>query len=160
MNFSLRKLVVLSGAKASIYAVWREGEQSSIFEQFLEKYETEYPDELKDIYLKIVNIGGRTGARKQFFKEKEGKPGDLVCALYDEPDKNLRLYCIRLGETTVILGGGAIKDVASWQDDPELKQSAGEMIEVSAKIKERMKDRDLGYDQYYLDLTGDLNFYD
>lgn len=51
-------------------------------------------------------IGTKTGAREQFFKLHEGNPGDGVCALFDLPDKNLRLYCIRYNTQIIILGGG------------------------------------------------------
>lgn len=38
----------------------------------------------------------KTGAAEHFFKLNEGKPGDGVCALFDSPDKKLRIYCIDL----------------------------------------------------------------
>ena len=58
---------------------------------------------------RIRTINEKTGARESFFKPNEGKPGDLVCALFDIPNSNLRLYCIRFGNSLIILGGGGEK---------------------------------------------------
>lgn len=162
MKFSIRKLSRLSGREASVYSVFIDGEQGDKFEQFLENYTQSHPDEVKDILKRIYNIGHSEGARTGFFKEKEGLPGDLVCALYDDPDSNLRLYCLRFGKTAVILGGGGIKpkDIKAWQESPELSRQARLMIEVSKKLAERIKDKDIVWSLNQKDLIGDLDFND
>jgi hypothetical protein len=160
MNFKLEKVGRLSGIHASVYAVVLEGELYSVFESFLAEYQVNYRAEIKDIIDRLKIIGNKTGARQDFFKEFEGKFGDLVCALYDNPDKKLRLYCIKFGGDFVILGGGGPKEVAAWQDDPNLKHNAELMIVVAEKIHQRFKDGDLHWTSDYKDIKGDLTFKD
>ena len=54
---------------------------------------------------------------------RTARPGDQVCALYDEDEKKLRLYCIRLGAQILILGGGGHKpsDTRALQETPKLE---------------------------------------
>jgi|ERR1700761_4724610 len=158
MNFSLKKVTRLSGRQASIYAVVLAGESQTVFEQFMAEYQADYRAELKDIVGRLQVIGHTTGARQNFFKEFEGKFGDLVCALYDDPDRKLRLYCIRFGGDFVILGGGGPKDVAAWQDDPNLAYNAQLMITVAKQLHERFKEGDLRWTADFKDIQGDLTF--
>ena len=162
MNFKLSKINQLSGREASIYAIVLDGEENSVFEQFLQDNKDKYGTELKNIITRLSAIGHNIGARSQFFKEKEGKPGDLVCALYDDPDAKLRLYCIRFGKSTIVLGGGAAKPKAirAWQDDPELAKYATMMIKASEQIAQKIKDKDLYWCMHDRDLLGEMEFND
>ncbi|RKR84068.1 hypothetical protein BDD43_4292 [Mucilaginibacter gracilis] len=158
MNFGLEKVDKLSGSEASVYAVTLAGQPSSVFEQFLAEYQVDYLPEVKDIINRLRVIGHKTGAREQFFKPFEGKYGDLVCALYDDPDKKLRLYCMRFGGDCVILGGGGPKEVQAWQDDPNLTYHAELMIKVAKKVHKRFEDGDLKWASGFKDINGDLTF--
>lgn len=162
MNFKLAKINQLSGREASIYAIVLDGEENSVFEQFLEDKKDKYGIELKDILKRLTAMGRNIGARSQYFKEKEGKPGDLVCALYDDPDARLRLYCIRYGKSTIVLGGGAAKpkDIRAWQDDPELAKYATMMIKASEQIAKKIKDKELYWCMHERDLLGEMEFND
>src|ERR1700744_1508542 len=160
MNCRLEKIVQLSGGQATVYSVALEGATSSLFEQFLADYRQEFEGELNDIVMRLVAFGHKTGAREHFFKLNEGKPGDLVCALYDDPDKHLRLYCMRFGKECIILGGGGPKTTRTWQDDPGLKKQAEMMMEVSKPIHRRLTERDLSWSTDYKTLKGDLEFKD
>lgn len=54
----------------------------------------------------------------------------VFCCLYDEPDTELRLFCIRFeNEKIVILGGGGPKPkiIRAWQDSPKLERE-GDLI--------------------------------
>ncbi|MBK6979124.1 MAG: hypothetical protein IPH28_20170 [Cytophagaceae bacterium] len=61
--------------------------------------------------------------------------GDGVCALYDDPDRNLRLYCIRYGKQIVVLGGGGHKPktIRALQEDEKLKQENYLIRNISKK---------------------------
>ncbi|MBK0379298.1 hypothetical protein [Mucilaginibacter segetis] len=160
MNFSLNKVVRLSGNEASVYAVTLEGQPTSVFDDFLAEYQEDYHDEVKDIVTRLRVIGHKTGAREQYFKPYEGKYGDLVCALYDDPDKKLRLYCVRFGGDCVILGGGGpkSKSIRAWQEDDNLREQAERMITVAKKIHARFKEGDLKWDAGFKDMIGNLTF--
>lgn len=96
MTYEIIELEELSGNLATIYSVIIEDEEYTLFDSFVEENSADYPDEVKFIVNRLYSIGHSTGAREQFFKLNEGKPGDGVCALYDEEDSNLRQYGTQL----------------------------------------------------------------
>lgn len=145
MGFTIVEIPMLSGDKCRIFSVQMDGDDETLYEQFSEAYYDEYADEVEDIYDRLRFIGCEGGARPQFFKDKEGAPGDGVSALYDNPDHKLRLYCIVYGRVSVILGGGGPKPkhVRRWQDDPVLCNNAELMKRISRKITDAIRNGDI-----------------
>ena len=94
------------------------------------------------------------------FKENEGRLGDLVCALYDCPHSNLRLYCVRLGSTIVILGGGGHKPktIRALQEDTKLTQENNIVRTISKQIGFLTKERELFWSKNEMELEGTLTF--
>lgn len=153
MKYELVILDEFSGDEATIYSLIPEGEGEPLFEKFIHEYQNTYRDEVKDLVNRLYQIGHTTGARISFFKPHEGKPGDFVHALFDQPDKHLRLYCMRMGTTVVILGGGGPKPggIKAWQEDPKLKKEAETMMVYAQSILQRIEDGDLYWSQEKLD---------
>jgi hypothetical protein len=145
MKFELVELVDFSGQKATIYSVYIEGESQTLFDHFLLENEGLYKNEVLSILDKIDKIALKYGAERYFFKENEGKFGDLVCALYDSPDSNLRLYCIRLGKTVIVLGGGGIKpkSIRTLQESPKLTTENEIIRQISKALYQKMKDGEI-----------------
>lgn len=162
MEYELVKLSKLSGQEASVYSVYLKDEQRTLFDRFLEENKNSFKSELNTILIRLKTIGHDTGARKQFFKTNEGKPGDGVCALFDIPKSNLRLYCIRYGTLLVILGGGGYKPktMRALQEDPKLEEESLLMRKISKDIQNRMKEKELSFTDDYMDFEGDLIFND
>ncbi|MFK7776050.1 MAG: hypothetical protein AB8F94_28265 [Saprospiraceae bacterium] len=158
MNFEVVKLEGLSGKETSIYTVFVEELETTLFDRFLLENAQNYPVEIQNLIDRLETIAHNTGARNNFFREKEGKPGDGVCALFDIPDHNLRLYCIRYGMNLVILGGGGEKNVQAWQDDEKLSEEAKLMIKISKEIYQRQLDGDIKFINDGKDFEGDLIF--
>ena len=160
MNLTLVKLERYSGDKASIYTLYDNVEEKTLFETFIEENKSLFLSELKDINNRLITIGSKAGAREVFFKLNEGNPGDGVCALYDNPNSNIRLYCIRYGTALVILGGGGNKPktIRSLQDSQKLKKENYILREVSETIAERIKNRDIWFVNDFKDLEGELDF--
>ena len=156
-KYKLVKLSNFSGKIASIYSVYIEDLKKTLFDVFLEENKNSFKSELKDIVRRIRVIGHITGAREQFFKLNEGRPGDGVCALYDE-DKKLRLYCIRYAKQLVIIGGGGEKSVQTLQEDEKLKKENFLLKEISKRITERIKEDEINYTNDYMDFEGNLEF--
>ena len=104
MKYKLVKLQTLSGNKASVYSILQSDENVTSLEKFIKENESSFKDEIKNILMRLKSIGQKAGAKEYFFKIFEGNPGDGVCALYDEPESNLRLYCIRYGTQIRISG--------------------------------------------------------
>ena len=161
MNLKLVKLDNFLGSEASVYTLKDLGNNKTLFDNFIWENINSFKSELNDIVLRLKEIGKHTGAREQFFKTKEGKPGDGVCALFDIPDSNLRLYCIRYGSTLIVLGGGGHKPktVLALQEVPKLEEENKIVKIVSAQILERLKNKEIEYTNNYMDFEGDLEFY-
>ncbi|MEP7110257.1 MAG: hypothetical protein ABI760_19845 [Ferruginibacter sp.] len=106
---------------------------------------------------RLKSIGNTVGAIETYFKLDEGLEwDDLVCALYDLPDKHLRVYCIRLNNNIIIVGNGGPKGVRAWQDDSKLSREVKEMIHYSKIIRTRLKDGSLRISLNRLKFEGDL----
>jgi len=160
MNYEIVELADFSGKKATIYTVIIDNDELSLFDYFLNEHLNGYKEELKNIISRLEVIGHETGAREQFFKLHEGKPGDGVVALFDEPGRFLRLYCIRYGSCVIILGGGGAKYTRTWQEDPKLSMEVETLIEISKDILARIKDGEIKWSVDGIHLTGDLKFLD
>jgi hypothetical protein len=85
-----------------------------------------------------------------------------VCALYDNPDSNLRLYCICYGTQIIIVGNGGHKPktIRALQEDAKLTKENSLIKEISQQITQRIKDKDIRFTPDYMEFTGDLSFYD
>ena len=119
-----------------------------------------FKGEILNILERIRTINEKTGARESFFKPNEGKPGDLVCALFDVPNSNLRLYCIRFGNSLIILGGGGEKKktIKAFQEVDKLKEENYLLRKISAQIAERIKEKDITFSYDGTEITGELEF--
>ena len=159
MKYSLVKMQQLSGNEASIYSLYIEKEEQTLFDRFIRENKISFISELKDIVSRLNSIGKSLGAREQFFKTREGKPGDLVCALYDIPGGKLRLYCIRFGATLIILGGGGQKPklVRALQEVPKLEMEQKLMVKLSNEILKRQRDKEIWFTNDFMDFEGDLD---
>lgn len=160
MKCKLVKIGRLSGNKASVYSVIMEGNSVTLFDQFVLENKTTFKSEIKDIALRLQTIGQKTGARETFFKLNEGKPGDGVCALYDHPNSNLRLYCIRYGNDIIILGSGGHKPKSgrAFQEVEKLEKENYLLRKLSELITERLKDDELRFSDDDLSLEGNMIF--
>lgn len=160
MKFKIVQLSQFNGIKSGIYSVYVFDEQMTLFECFLRENMCSFKSEIININKTIVAINKKTGARETFFKHDEGNPGDGVCALYDDPDRNLRLYCIRYGNSLVILGGGGFKPktIRKLQDDEKLREENYFLREISALITERIKTEEIQFSEDGTQLYGNLEF--
>jgi hypothetical protein len=157
MKFELVELTRLSGKKATIYSLILDDEEMTLFDKFVKENDEQFPEEIDSIFETIKKNGNRHGNGRNFFKENEGKLGDLICALYDTPNSNLRLYCIRLGNAVIILGGGGHKpkDIRAFQEDTTLKEANYLLRTFSELLHQKMLEGDI-YWQGDMELDGNL----
>jgi hypothetical protein len=158
VNYQIETIEELTGNEATIYFVYIGEEDQTLFDQFVESHTKDFRAEVKSILDRLEETGKNRGARDIFFKLNEGKPGDGVCALYDDPDHKLRLYCIRYGKCAVLLGGGGLKPpgIKTWQQDKQLEQQAQLMIDISRDITQRLASGDLKWSSDGMRLEGNL----
>ncbi len=159
MNYEIVSLDEFSGCKATIYSILPEGSEYTFFDVFVEDYRSNFSTELVSIADLLEDMGNKFGVRENFVKLNEGKPGDGIVALYDNPDKHLRLYGIRFGSGIIILGSGGEKKSRAWQDDTKLEQEVNMLMNISAAINERIKEKEITFSIDGTYLLGNLNFY-
>lgn len=138
MSFQIKEVKSLSGAKAHIYSVIFDGNDTTLLEQFFnENLTNKY---LKVMFNKIIVMARDTGCLKQFFKEGEGKIADGVVAL---SVGNLRLYGIYFNNTVILLGSGGEKNVRAYQDDPKLNAKVEQIKYVAEKIYKGIREKEI-----------------
>ena len=162
MGFKIVELENFKGKAATIYTIVDEVEKITSFDRFMKDNLATFKSEIIDIVKRLKTINTITGAKEYYFKLNEGLPGDGVCALYDSPDSHLRLYCIRFGNSIVIVGGGGEKpkDIRAWQENKILAKEANLMIEVSKRLALRIKEREIEFSEDGTSLIGNLEFYE
>lgn len=145
MKFELVELSRLSERKATVYSIIVDGDQHTLFDKFIEENDEQFPDEIDSIFDTIDKIAKKHGNFRQFFKENEGNLGDLVCALYDTPNSNLRLYCIRLGNVVIVLGGGGHKPktIRALHENNKLKDTNYLLRTFSQVLHQKMLDGEI-----------------
>jgi hypothetical protein len=147
----------LSGPKTAIYSIVMN--QENLYKRFLLENNQQHLEELLNINLRLKTIASETGPIEDFFKPNQGNYDDKVCYLYDDPERFLRLYCIRF-DHTVILGGGGYKprEIRALQEDPKLKQENSIVREVSQLLHERLKKGLISWSIDGKHFKGDLTF--
>lgn len=162
MKYRLVRLNKFTGRGATIYSVIVDDDTQTLFDWFIAENLGVYPLELKSIRDRLLAIGNKVGAREQFFKLHEGNPGDGVCALYDLPETNLRLYCIRYGNCAIILGGGGYKPkpMRALQESEKLEDENYLLRDLSALISNALRSGNVKWSADGYELLGDLIFYD
>ena len=98
---------------------------------------TPYNEDLARI-AKFVESIADLGALERFFRP-EGKMNDRVCALPVIRSK-LRLYCLRLSDSILILGNGGVKKTRTYDEDDELRGFVVTLQNFDKHIKEGVKD--------------------
>jgi hypothetical protein len=112
-----------------------KGEYLRFYNKF--KDDATYNDDLARI-AKFVESIADLGALERFFRP-EGKMNDRVCAL-PVVKSNLRLYCLRLSNSILILGNGGIKKSRTYNEDDELRGYVVTLQNFDKLIKQGVKE--------------------
>ena len=113
------------------------------------------------IFQTLKNITEK-GAKENFFRP-EGSINDRVCALplitaqrSTKANGTLRLYCIRVSDRLLILGGGGEKKTKTYQEDPILFEKVHTLQEIDKVLTDLEQDGiDLSKD--IINLTININ---
>ena len=159
MWLKIVEITELSGPACKIYSIAYDGSEDTLFDFFLDGLSDDYPAEVEEIWDRLEYMGKEGGARIQFFREDEGRPGDGIVALLKESGFSLRLYCIRYGSNTLVLGNGGYKSpkTRAWQDDSHLTECVDELMLISSLLTEKIKNREIVFASDR-SLRGDLEF--
>jgi hypothetical protein len=161
MKFRLQEIEQLSGRRCKIYSVLMEGDEKTLFERFLEENEDDFPEEIDAIFQHLRFIAREHGAKEQYFRpKKEGKLGDGVEALFDQPKANLRLYAIKYGNTLLVLGGGGYKSkkIRAFQEDIKLTKENFLMRKIAVILYKAIREKDLRWNKRGDNFEGQFYF--
>jgi putative component of toxin-antitoxin plasmid stabilization module len=161
MKFELKEIPQLTGRRCKIYSVLIDGEDKTLFNQFLEENENDFPEEVINILKRLNRIGNNDGAKEHYFRpKKEGKLGDGVEALFDEPHARLRVYSIKYGNILLVLGGGGYKskDIRAFQEDPKLTKENYLLRQIAAILYKAIREKDLRWNKQGDNFEGQFYF--
>ena len=121
--------------KAGLFTIIFEGEGMSEFDSFYAKFinDAERSSDLQQILNQIdlmMNVRGFTERNFRY----EGKAGDNVVAL-PVYKNSLRLYCLRLSDSVLIVGNGGVKSTRTHEEDETLNGYVISLQKLDALLK-------------------------
>lgn len=105
------------GKQSSFFTIQFVDESENYYNLFVDKFYSNYSKIIDDVDDRIERMATRTGIRDGFFKDE----GPNSVFKFQETDE-LRIYCLKYGSISIILGGGDTKEnnVRTYQDKEEL----------------------------------------
>lgn len=124
-----------SHAKVNFYTIRFDGEESSEFDKFYDKFNevVEFNNSL-DVIVNWIDKIGENGALERYFRPEGGKLKALPVEL-----SKLRLYCFYVAEDIILLGNGGSKKTKTYNEDPLLNDYAETLREVGTHLLTRIK---------------------
>ena len=149
--------------KVHYYSIRFKGKEHSEFRDFQLRMAIENVIELSEINRHIENIGRKYGAYPIHFRNEgaaDGLPPPYHQFLEsDDPDNyGLRLYCIRLSPSVVILLNGDRKTALKVQDCENCKPHFEKAVALSKKITKAIIDGNMEIDEDEKELLIDEDF--
>ena len=134
---------------ADIYSIKIDGKINNEFQEFMINFKDIGKNWLKEDFnriLKSLQTIMNEGVKEYYFRP-EGKMIDRVCALplYTTPRQHkkqgtLRLYCIRISDKLLILGGGGEKTTQTYDEDEILLDKVNTLQNIDNKLRLLEKD--------------------
>lgn len=134
---------------ADIYSIKIDGKINTEFQEFMINFKDTKKCWLEEDFnriLKSLQTIMNKGVKEYYFRP-EGKMLDRVCALplYTTPKQfpkqgSLRLYCIRISDKLLILGGGGEKTTQTYDEDEILLDKVNTLQNIDNKLRLLEKD--------------------
>lgn len=115
---------------AEIFSIKIDGKEHTELQEFIITFRNVKNNHLLNDYEQIIkSLAGivENGVKESFFRP-EGKMNDRVCAIplltsgRQKQNGTLRLYCIRISDKLLIIGGGGIKTTRTYNEDQTLSE--------------------------------------
>ena len=107
---------------AGLFTIRFEGQTETEFEKFMQRFkdDAERQEDLSVILNLITKMLTVSGFLERLFRY-EGKMSDRVAAMPQPTDHTeLRLYCLRLSDSVLIVGNGGVKNARTYEESEEL----------------------------------------
>lgn len=154
-NYMGKLELILETEKVSMYSPRYDGEEQNEFRKFLiSNKDLEHP-QLKKFFgaiLSVIEKMGETGALERNFRPEGGNvkalPTYIDISRMNKKVGKVRLYCLRLSDRMLILGGGAVTKSQKYEDDPVLLTIVGDLRDIECHIKKIIKQADTDYEDF------------
>ena len=105
---------------AGLFTICFEGDDATEFQKFIEKFKEDATrkEDLSVILTAINRMLTASGFLERYFRP-EGKMGDHVVALPIDRTR-MRLYCLRMSDSVLIVGNGGMKNTKTYEEDESL----------------------------------------
>ncbi|MCH8318555.1 MAG: hypothetical protein IIA88_08670 [Bacteroidetes bacterium] len=143
--------------KVTFYTLRYEDSELSETDKFIERFmnDENYKVDLDEIFYNINDIGENRGAEQKYFRH-EGKAEAL-------PPKGvqskLRLYCIWLTDSIVILANGGVKSSQTAQDSRDLSMKFHFANKVANEVNKCIAEGLIRINRNSSSLEGELELY-
>ena len=127
-----------------IYTIRIEGSEGTAFHRFLGTYNgsnDRYIREDLDRILAAIEKISQNGALESYFRP-EGRMNDRLCAiplLISSRDKakhgTLRVYCIRISDSLLIIGEGGIKYTMTYDEDIKMASIVKTLQSIDSELE-------------------------
>lgn len=146
---------------ADIFSIRIDGKDNSELHEFFISFrntpDIDLQKDFEQIVKSLVEMGNQ-GAKEHFFRP-EGKMKDRVCAIPLYPSSHrskkqngtLRLYCIRISDKLLIVGGGGLKTTQTYEEDDVLSKHVQTLQSIDQELSNIEKEgKDLHKEIYNL----------
>lgn len=151
---------------ADIFSIKIDGKENSELQEFFINFKDttniDLQNDFEQIIKSLVGIGNQ-GAKESFFRP-EGKMKDRVCAIplllstkrNKQQNGTLRVYCLRISDELLIVGGGGIKTTQTYEEDEKLTAHVQTLQRIDKELSKIENDgRDLHKEIYNLTIQID-----
>lgn len=133
--------------KAGLFTICFENYTESEFEKFILKFKGDaYLQRDLQVILSALQRMLRTSGFLERYFRPEGKMKDNVCALPVTSGK-LRLYCLRLSDSVMIVGNGGQKNTKTYQESEELQGYVISLQKLDELIKAAVRNGDISIEE-------------
>lgn len=158
--------------KVAYYSIVLEGQDLSLYEQFVKLQTKQNKDKLYHILKWLQVIGKKYGAQNRFFRNEANisdtsalpPTGDKEPHFVEHGKKknnNLRLYCLKANENVVFLYGGDLKTAKKAQNCLNVKPHFDLANKLTKAIDQAFVNKDIRWIEDYslLEYDEDLKLY-
>lgn len=150
--------------KVKYYSIRFEESSNNEFIDFLERMEneTEYEEDMTNLFHWIEIIGESEGAKEKYFRNEAYlsdtsalPPPYRIMNYHELIVNNIRLYCFRLNEHVVFLFNGGIKTANKAQDCPNISGYFKQANLLVKKINNLFQEQEILWTDNYTDINFD-----
>ena len=125
--------------RAGLFSICFESDSLSEYDKFINKFidNAQLESDLNRLLNLIRDMIDNSGFLERYFRP-EGKYADRAVAL-PIMRNNLRLYCLRLSDSVLIVGNGGVKDSKTYQENAELNGYVITLQKLDALLKDAEK---------------------